>query len=77
MNKVERNSQRGIKVEMVKGTAFELDPNKNYLICFDRNVISSEEVHMFMNRLKISNASVAIMINGDPSTAVKVIEANA
>lgn len=62
------------KVEIVKGTAFELDPKKTYLICFDRRAISMEGVTDLMKRLKIANGSVAVMTAGDPATAVKVVE---
>lgn len=62
------------KVELVKGTVFEIDPKKNYLICIDRSVMSIDDIHILMRKLKISNGSVAIMTNGDPTTAVKIVE---
>lgn len=63
------------EVEIVKGTAFELDPSKTYLICFDSRTISPADVASLAKKLKLSNGSVAIMLNGDANTAVKVVEA--
>ena len=61
------------KVEIVKGVAFVLDPNKVYLICFDRASISIDDAHELVKKLKIANGSVAVMTWGDPNTAVNVI----
>lgn len=64
-----------IKVELVKGTVFELDPTKNYLLCFDKKSISIGDLRLLSKQLKFGNGSIAVMIDGDPNTAVKIVEA--
>lgn len=62
------------QIEIVKGTAFELDPDKKYLICIDRSSITINDAQKLMESLKIADGSVALMTNGDPNTAVKIVE---
>lgn len=63
-----------IKVEIAQ--AIKLDPEKNYLIALDRTAVSRRDAAELLEALRKEGitASVALMVNGDPKTAVKVIE---
>ncbi len=75
MKDLKKGRNKVKKFEIVKANAYELDPSKVYLICIDRASASVDDVQQLVEKLKIANGSVALMTNGDPNTAVKVIEA--
>lgn len=59
--------------------ATELKPGAKYLIAIDRASISQEDAELLLKALKgmgIENA-LLLMTDGDPNTAVKVIEQEA
>ena len=64
------------KVELVKGTAFELDPTKSYLILFKHSLVSRDELQkltMVINDdLNVKN--VICTVKGDVED-VKIVEA--
>lgn len=58
------------KVELVKGTVFEVDPKKRYMLIFSKDDITPEDAV----QLNIGTPdSVVVIIDGDPAN-VKVIE---
>ena len=62
------------KVELVKGTAFELDASKRYLLVFDRHTITADDIHNLLKQLgKEGFKGLGVMLDGDPST-LKVME---
>lgn len=63
--------RKGIK--LVKGTVFEIDPTKRYLVIFDRQHISPADVRDL--GMQMHNESLLVLINGNPQD-VKVIEDN-
>lgn len=63
--------RKGIK--LVKGTVFEIDPTKRYMVIFDRQHITKQDVGLL--DLAMHNDSVMVLINGNPQD-VKVIEDN-
>lgn len=61
------------KIELVKGTVYDLDKDKKYFIIFDRKTLSYEDLEDF-NKVLSDQGFTTIMatIDGDPST-VQVI----
>lgn len=65
-----------MKAKIAKGVAFEIDPNKSYIICFDRSSgLTLEDLSHLRDNLPFPNSIIAIMVKGDPNQLVKVIEA--
>lgn len=56
--------------------AVRLKPNRKYLLIFDKHSLEVEDMRKLSEELKRSgfNIKVSVAINGDPTTAVKVIE---
>lgn len=62
------------KVELVKGTVFELDPSKKYLLVFDATKITKNAAEDLLTSLgKGGFKGLGFMYDGDPSS-IKVIE---
>jgi hypothetical protein len=67
----------GMKLELKDGTLYELDPTKNYLVAFDKLLVTQADAHDFMEAAKnydFHNLKFAYMTNGDPSTALIIEE---
>lgn len=64
------------KVELVQGTVYQLDPEKRYIIAFDNRAIPKGEVTALQDALKVIGLkhSVGVIVNGNPNSAIKVIE---
>jgi len=64
------------ELEPAKSAVIELKEGHNYLICIDDRKIRKEDVNDLLNRLHEGgvNFAIALMVAGDPRTAVKVIE---
>ncbi len=60
------------KVEIVKGTAFELQPGKKYLIIFDKRHVSAKTISNL--RMDGIDATV-LLLDGNPKD-VQIIEDN-
>jgi hypothetical protein len=66
-----------IGVRLVKAQTFELDPDKQYLILFDRRSISKEDTILLGGELqKHGIEGVTVGLIGDPGT-VRIIEQEA
>lgn len=63
------------KVELVKGTAFELDPNKKYLLIFDSSTISRYAVDTMQRILhnEMNIKSISCILNGDVNS-MQIVE---
>lgn len=61
------------KIELVKGTAFELDPAKKYLIIFDSTQISMADAHSLNKALDGMGIKGVTALIRDPGE-VKVVE---
>lgn len=63
-----------IKVEIAE--AIKLDPGKRYMILLDHRTITKATAADLVEALKQIGVehTVTLVVNGDPSTAVKVIE---
>lgn len=62
------------KLALSAGAIWELDPSKSYLLCFDQRFVSKQDVADLLKSLPFKNATVAMMVAGDPNTAIKIIE---
>lgn len=65
-----------MEAKIVIVNAIELKPGKKYLICIDRNMVDNENAYILMEKLKAAGMgwAVGLMTDGDPTTAVKIIE---
>jgi hypothetical protein len=65
-----------VKVELVKGESFVLQPGKKYLLIFNRGDITEADRRRLSEALNRQGAdSVSVIINGNPKD-VKLIEDN-
>lgn len=65
-----------VKVELVKGESFVLQPGKKYLLIFNRGDITEADRRHLSEALNHEGMNgVSVLINGDPKD-VKVIEDN-
>jgi hypothetical protein len=66
------------RVEVVIANAIALDPAKKYLIVMDAAAVSREDVARLLDGLHDQGieAATALLTDGDPFTAVQVIEVN-
>jgi hypothetical protein len=64
------------QVELVKGTAFELDPNKQYLICVNNFFLSKENCEDLVSELhRIGiHQTVCLVTKGNPTDTITIIE---
>lgn len=66
-----------VGVRLVKATTFELDPDKLYVMLFDRRGITREDIESLGDQLtKMGIKGVSVMLNGDPGS-VRIIEQEA
>lgn len=58
------------KVKLVEGQAFQLDPDKRYLIAFDARTISKADLDILTNIIKndMGVTGVFLTMKGDPKT---------
>lgn len=62
------------KVELVKGTAFELDPAKKYVIVFNKGQVTQETVQDLNSMLSEQGiTAIGLIVKGDTAD-IKVIE---
>jgi hypothetical protein len=64
------------KADLVEVPTFKLDPEAKYLIVIDSRAFTAEDAFKLTKYLKKMgmNNAVAMMVDGDPATAVRVIE---
>lgn len=64
------------EVKLVEGVAFKLEPDKKYLLIFDRHTVRINDVVKLGELIKKKGInSLALLLNGDPKT-VQIIEDN-
>lgn len=64
------------RVELIKASVSELDPNKNYVIGLNQELISKADAAYLMECIEgmgVKNIVVAIF-KGDPNKAMKIVE---
>lgn len=64
------------RIEVVTARGVELDPSKRYLIILDSSALAPEEAQYLLSEMHKQgmNHAVAMMVDGDPTTAVQIVE---